>query len=267
MKKGIFQLKKSIDTISKTKFENFNVKRLSNIHSEMNNLLLKMNKQHKLIVNSLLIKTLAKFDSKSLEILNIYNFLTFEIIDYDFIDDHFEYLIQIEDKLTQRIFTFYARYNQLRELHEKIQKFKLEQSSLKFPPKSLFYNNDKNFIEERLKNLNIYFKKLLQNKIFHQILDYSNFKDFFKKLIWPQIEKSLNEKESSINCFNCFNNIKNENECCNLIEYLKNEEIIKLENKYNNIKEDICALEQNDIIFLMHFDEKSRRDCQKQEIL
>ena len=72
----------------------------------------KMNDQYKTIINGLLLKTISKFHSKNLSVLNHFNLISFKFIGFEFAEDeHIEYIIEIEDKVLNRnlnkIFNFF----------------------------------------------------------------------------------------------------------------------------------------------------------------
>ena len=70
----------------------------------MKKLMEKMNDQHKTIINDLLLKTISKFRSKTITVLNHFNLLKFGIIGFEIAsDNHVEYIIEIEDKVIMSI--------------------------------------------------------------------------------------------------------------------------------------------------------------------
>ena len=270
LKIGTKDIIRTIKYLSGKKFSIRNLKNLEIVHENMKFLLDKMNYQHKIIINSLLQKSLSKFNSKSLYILNHFNLLTFNVVEYNIVnsDNHVEYLIEIEDKLMQRVWTFYTRYAHLRELHNNLQKIS-HQPYIDFPSKTWIYNKDKNFLNQRLHSLKIYFAKLLSTKCYENIIDNSNFKDFLYSSIWKQMENNFDDHFPSITKWSDLrgHEIKNDFQYQQLLTKIKDFEIRKLDNKLLNIAQDMDILEQNDTICLMHFDEKMKEDLDKQKLL
>ena len=84
-----------------------------------------------------------------------------------------------------------------------------------FPPKNWIKRKEKQFLTNRIDQLQIYFNNLLHNQIYLPILDSSCIKDFLYTLIWSEL------KENNKNSLENLLKIKNKNKCnhVNLIKY------------------------------------------------
>ena len=184
--------------------ESIDMNKLKEIHLKAKKLLKKMKNHHKLITNSILLKSLSKFQCKGLK-------KSFEknLIDINFIkseknpyDEHIDYVIYIYDKILKKTWVCKTRYSTLYKLHKEI-KEKITAKNKRiynfcgnnnqkieipnFPEKTIFENKDQNFLEDRMKGFQNYFQILITNINFKFILDTGIVTNFFYQLIWDYI--------------------------------------------------------------------------------
>ena len=123
-----------------------------------------------------------------------------------------------------------------------------------FPPRKLFGNKDPEFIKLRQLALDSYFKIIFTNPLCENILDSINIKEFLYTSIWSNIEENFHKKTLKIKDWNEI--IVNKKSTVNI---LKNE-IKILDLKYQEIYMDMDILEQNDTIWILHFEEKKKEE-------
>lgn len=157
-----------------------------------------------LVAKELLKKTLDKFDSHSIRTLLFFDLISINIKGYEQEPDgHFEYIIELFDKLLNKTWEIKARYSKLRRLHLETKfSFALEGRHLEiseFPTRKWFGNNDEIFLEHRKKRLQAYFDSYIKNKNSLALIDRGILRHFFYREIWANIEsahrKNLEELE------------------------------------------------------------------------
>ena len=126
-----------------------------------------------------------------------------------------------------------------------------------FPPRKLFGNTDPEFIKSRQFALDSYFKILFTNPQCEKILDSGNIKDFLYSEIWMNVEENLQENLTKLRNWGEISQSGDK-----FFEVL-NEELYNLENKFNEIFMDMDVLEQNDTIWILHFEEKIKEELNK----
>ena len=127
--------------------------------------------------------------------------------------DYVEYIMQLIDtNQPNKIIEFRERYSSLLNLHNLLSK---ELNSLKnfpkFPPKKYFGNTNEDFLIQRQKELNVYFKTIFENQTFFNLKPLQN---WIKNIInsnKPKIIKEENIKNNNI----IIDNNKNEEENLN----------------------------------------------------
>ena len=62
-----------------------------------------------------------------------------------------------------------------------------------FPPRKWIKNKEKQFLDHRIDQLQVYFNNILHNDKYFEILDLSSLKDLFYTLIWSELK--LNNKK------------------------------------------------------------------------
>lgn len=87
-----------------------------------------------------------------------------KVIGHTKIDDHMEYIINVEQNGKE--FSFTERYSGLRGLNEALRKSTNKLSFPKFPPKKFFGSEDEKFIIKRQQEINIYFELICKDPDF-----------------------------------------------------------------------------------------------------
>ena len=87
-----------------------------------------------------------------------------KIIGHSRIDDHIEYIINVENNGIN--FTFTERYSDLRNLSELMRKSTNKPTFPKFPPKKFFGGDDEKFLAKRQQELNVFFELISKDEEF-----------------------------------------------------------------------------------------------------
>jgi len=87
-----------------------------------------------------------------------------KVIGHTKIDDHMEYIINVEQNGKE--FSFTERYSGLRGLNESLRKSTNKLTFPKFPPKKFFGSEDEKFIIKRQQEINIYFELICKDPDF-----------------------------------------------------------------------------------------------------
>ena len=87
-----------------------------------------------------------------------------KIIGHSKIDDHIEYIINVENNGIN--FTFTERYSDLRNLSELMRKSTNKPTFPKFPPKKFFGGDDEKFLAKRQQELNAFFELISKDEEF-----------------------------------------------------------------------------------------------------
>ena len=87
-----------------------------------------------------------------------------KVIGHTKIDDHMEYIINVEQNGKE--FSFTERYSGLRGLNEALRKSTNKLTFPKFPPKKFFGSEDEKFIIKRQQEINIYFELICKDQDF-----------------------------------------------------------------------------------------------------
>ena len=87
-----------------------------------------------------------------------------KVIGHTKIDDHMEYIINVEQNGKE--FSFTERYSGLRGLNEALRKSTNKLTFPKFPPKKFFGSEDEKFIIKRQQEINIYFELICKDPDF-----------------------------------------------------------------------------------------------------
>ncbi|CAG9318256.1 unnamed protein product [Blepharisma stoltei] len=101
--------------------------------------------------------------------------LSIVIGEYSLAKGHIEYILIITDNVSGERWSFKRRYSQIRHLHQNLKHFSSQVP--KFPPKKIFGNKNKEFIETRKRSLEIYLNSLSNN---HELGQSAYFKDFIR---------------------------------------------------------------------------------------
>ena len=266
------------------------------IHTNLNEMMKKLNRDHYIITHELLKKTMIKIDSQTLKTLNYHKLITLIFEGYSKKNEGFiEYNINFEDVLMKKTWKFQIRYSKLRNFHKECQNFlseiKLDENFIgslpPFPPKKWFGNTEEEFLKSRLKDLETYFQTIMTSPLCIQIIEKGILRYFLYKEIWKFESEDLKRKCEKIEKWegilqNSLLNLKNEqnkgkneenkgkneqnkgkNEENN-INYEKiggfmKEEIQKVCVKLENVKNDLEILEKNDSFSILRYEEKRKK--------
>jgi hypothetical protein len=207
-----------------------------------------------------------------------------EVIGHTKIEDHMEYIINVEKN--GQNFSFTERYSGLRGLNESLRKSTNKLTFPKFPPKKFFGSEDEKFIVKRQQEINIYFDiickdpdfislppliKFIEEKSKKQNLkgtpqikkenikeEQNELKKSMKGISEKDYEKIVKEFNSKYYIMNSYDNI-NDNDKGQFIKYFKNNKINfedddevylnfgnnKNYNYINNSKNDMKNIEEN----------------------
>ncbi|CAG9333454.1 unnamed protein product [Blepharisma stoltei] len=101
--------------------------------------------------------------------------LSIAIGEYSLSKGHIEYTIIVTDNISGERWSMRRRYSQIRQLHQILKNFSSQVP--KFPPKKIFGNKNKEFLETRKKGLEDYLISIANN---HELGQSAYFKDFIR---------------------------------------------------------------------------------------
>ena len=103
--------------------KNIEKKNLTNLCEITSKFIKKLENQSERLTKSLIKKSVAKFNSEDISIMNRFNLLELKILSYEISDKGVYYLFELIDKMLNCSWTFKIRYSELKELHSSFEDF------------------------------------------------------------------------------------------------------------------------------------------------
>jgi hypothetical protein len=254
--------------------------KLKALLKKMQELLATMNEQHLIISRNLLNKSISKIEGRTLDILcsnDMFNFELKEVSNNPEKKGKIEYEFEMSDKILQKNWRVALDYDTILSFHQRISKSKNIPALPKFPSKPLVCvfstRVEENFFKSIKQDIASYFYKLLGEKAYLNSLDFTGLRAMLEKFAWEDIEKQLlkgkeqirewKEVEKKIwqhsqkidpSQMEKLDKIREQT----ILVFLK-EELEKLQRKYQDICSDVDLLDQNDTLWILQYDEKSKK--------
>ena len=175
------------------------------------------------------------------------------------VENHVEYLVNINDTDSNFNIFFPEKYSDLRSLYELMKKEAKDKNFPQFAPNKLFGYEEENFVIQRTKDLNKFFQDIIKNKTYRNLPSFTKYISYNLKRNNINNKTTKNPEEIEIKTHNnsqrlkrrsrLFNNDlygnkkgknkKNKNEKKNLTKEEENQIIEKIEEKFVKINYDI----------------------------
>ena len=111
-----------------------------------------------------------------------------KVISHIQIENHVEYLVNINDTNSNFNIFYPEKYSDLRSLYELMKKEAKDKNFPQFPPNKLFGYEEENFVIQRAKDLNKFFQEIIKNKT------YRNLPSFTKYIAYNLKRNNINNK-------------------------------------------------------------------------
>ena len=123
-----------------------------------------------------------------------------KVISHIKIDNHIEYVINIDNKISGSNIFFPEKYSNLRHLYDLMKKESKAKKFPSFPPNKLFGYEEENFVKQRAKDLNKFFEEITNNQNYNNLPSFNNFiiTNLKKNQVTPDPISTIEQKNVDI---------------------------------------------------------------------